>query len=136
MALFLDGKDDELLRRLDARMREAARDERYEIAGAVRDQIKALERTLEEQRVVSSDFRDQDVVRLLPRGRVRRDGRALDPQRQAARAAQLLAQGAGVPDEEMLSSFVSLYYDLGAFIPDEVLLPVRGRGRRDARPSG
>src|SRR5262249_57682949 len=59
VALFLDGKDDELLKRLDARMKEAAREEQYEIAGAVRDQVKALERTLKEHRVLSSDFRDQ-----------------------------------------------------------------------------
>ena len=36
----------------------------------MRDQIKALEHTLEEQRVVSADFRDQDVFGLYPRGRV------------------------------------------------------------------
>src|SRR6478609_968846 len=47
VALFLDGKDDELLKRLNGRMREAASSESYEIAGSVRDQIKALERTLE-----------------------------------------------------------------------------------------
>ena len=68
VALFLDGKDDELLKRLDARMKEAARDEHYEIAGAVRDQVKALERTLEEQRVVSADFRDQDVFGFYREG--------------------------------------------------------------------
>src|SRR5581483_1693364 len=32
-------------------------------------------------------------------------------------------KGQEFPTQEILSSFVSLYYDLGAFIPDEVLLP-------------
>ena len=32
-------------------------------------------------------------------------------------------KGQEFPTQEILSSFVSLYYDLGAFIPDEILLP-------------
>ena len=30
--------------------------------------------------------------------------------------------GQEFPDEEIVGSFVSLYYDLGSYIPDEVLL--------------
>src|SRR4051812_24093443 len=123
VGLFLDGKDDELLRRLDARMREAATSERYEIAAAVRDQVKALERTLEEQRVVSSDFRDQDVFGFY------REGEFVEIVVLSIRNGKLLGRrnfslkGQEFPTQEILSSFVSLYYDLGAFIPDEILLP-------------
>jgi excinuclease ABC subunit C len=123
VSLFLEGKDDELLRRLDGRMREAASDEKYEIAGAVRDQIRALERTLEEQRVVSADMRDQDVFGLY------REGELVEIVILSVRNGKLLGRrnfslkGQEFPTQEVLSSFVSLYYDLGAFIPDEVLLP-------------
>jgi excinuclease ABC subunit C len=123
VALFLDGKDDELLKRLNGRMREAAASEQYEIAGAVRDQIKALERTLEEQRVVSTDFRDQDVFGLY------REGEFVEVVVLSIRNGKLMGRrnfslkGQEFPTQEILSSFVSLYYDLGAFIPDEVLLP-------------
>ena len=123
VALFLDGKDDELLKRLGARMREAASGEQYEIAGGLRDQIKALERTLEEQRVVSSDFRDQDVFGLF------REGDLVEMVVLSIRNGKLLGRrnfslkGQEFPTQEILSSFVSLYYDLGAFIPDEILLP-------------
>ena len=123
VALFLDGKDDELLKRLDARMKEAARDEHYEIAGAVRDQVKALERTLEEQRVVSADFRDQDVFGFY------REGEFVEMVVLSIRNGKLLGRrnfslkGQEFPTQEILSSFVSLYYDLSAYIPDEVLLP-------------
>ncbi len=123
VGLFLDGKDDELLKRLDARMKEAARDEKYEIAGSVRDQVKALERTLEEQRVVSADFRDQDVFGYF------REGEFVEMVVLSIRNGKLLGRrnfslkGQEFPTQEILSSFVSLYYDLGAFIPDEILLP-------------
>jgi excinuclease ABC subunit C len=123
VSLFLEGKDDELLRRLNTRMREAAGDQKYEIAGAVRDQIRALERTLEEQRVVSADMRDQDVFGLY------REGDLVEIVVMSVRNGKLLGRrnfslkGQEFPTQEILSSFVSLYYDLGAYIPDEVLLP-------------
>ena len=60
--LFLDGKDDELVARLTSRMKDAAGSTEFERAAAIRDQLKALQVTLEAQRVVSTDFVDQDVI--------------------------------------------------------------------------
>lgn len=123
VALFLEGKDDELLKRLGGRMKEAAATEQYEIAGSVRDQIQALKKTLEEQRVVSHDMRDQDVFGI------HREGELVEMVVLSIRNGKLLGRrnfslkGQEFPTAEILSSFVSLYYDLGSFIPDEVLLP-------------
>src|SRR5206468_8150823 len=50
--LFLEGKNDELLDRLRGRMKEAAGRQQFENAAEIRDQVRALEVTLEEQRVV------------------------------------------------------------------------------------
>jgi excinuclease ABC subunit C len=123
VALFLEGKDDELLKRLGGRMKAAATSEQYEIAGSVRDQIQALKKTLEEQRVVSHDMRDQDVFG------VHREGELVELVVLSIRNGKLLGRrnfslkGQEFPTQEILSSFVSLYYDLGSFIPDEILLP-------------
>jgi excinuclease ABC subunit C len=122
--LFLDGKSDELLERLRARMRDAATRTEFEVAAEIRDQIKALEVTLEKQRVVSSDFLDQDVVGY------HREGIALEIAVMSIRDGQLNGNrtfsftNQEFPDAELLSSFVGLYYDMGAPPPDEVLLPV------------
>jgi excinuclease ABC subunit C len=124
VALFLEGKDQELIARLDARMREASAATEYERAAAVRDQIRALEKTLEEQRVISTERRDQDVFGL------HREGVAVEIAVLHVRGGHLVGRrtfsfsGQEFPTEEILSSFVSLYYDLGAFVPDEVLLPL------------
>jgi excinuclease ABC subunit C len=124
VALFLEGKDDELLDRLKSRMKEASVNTEYEMAGAVRDQIRSLERTLEEQRVVSADLRDQDVFGL------HRQGPAVEIVVLHIRNGKLMGRrnfsfgGQEFPTEEVLSTFVSLYYDLGNYIPDEVLLPL------------
>jgi excinuclease ABC subunit C len=124
VALFLEGKDDELLDRLKSRMKQASTNTEYEVAAAVRDQIRSLEKTLEEQRVVSADLRDQDVFGL------HRQGPAVEIVVLHIRNGKLMGRrnfsfgGQEFPTEEVLSSFVSLYYDLGNYIPDEVLLPI------------
>ncbi len=122
--LFLDGKNDELLDRLRTRMKDAAARTEFEAAAEIRDQIKALEVSLEKQRVVSSDFLDQDVVGY------HREGIALEIVVMSIRNGQLNGSrgysftGQEFPDAELVSSFVGLYYDLGAPPPDEVLLPI------------
>jgi excinuclease ABC subunit C len=122
--LFLDGKSDELLERLRARMKDAAARTEFERAAEVRDQVRALEVTLEEQRVVSSDFVDQDVFGY------HRAGIALEIVVMPIRAGKLVGSrafsftGQEFPDAELLSSFIGLYYDMGPVPPDELLLPI------------
>jgi excinuclease ABC subunit C len=122
--LFLDGKSDELLDRLRGRMKEAAARTDFEVAADTRDQVRALEVTLEEQRVVSADFCDQDIIGFY------REGIALEIVVMSIRGGKLSGSrafsftGQEFPDAELLSSFIGLYYDLGAPPPDEVLLPV------------
>jgi excinuclease ABC subunit C len=122
--LFLDGKSEEVLVRLGARMKDAAARTQFEVAADIRDQIRALEVTLEEQQVVSSDFVDQDVVGF------HREGVALEIVVMSIRGGKLSGNrgfsftGQEFPDAELISSFVGLYYDMGASVPDELLLPI------------
>jgi len=121
--LFLEGKSDELLHRLGTRMKEAAARTDFERAAEVRDQLRALETTLEEQQVVSTDFVDQDLFGFF------RQGIALEIVVLSIRQGKMLGSrgfsftGQEFPDAELLSSFVGLYYDMNVVPPDEVLLP-------------
>jgi excinuclease ABC subunit C len=121
--LFLQGKNDELLAGLRARMQEAARQTQFERASTVRDQIQALETVLQSQRVVSADPLDQDVVGFC------REGMALEVVVLSVRQGKMIGSRAfsfarqEFPDAEVLSSFLGLYYDLLPVPPDEVLLP-------------
>ena len=123
VTLFLEGKDQELVARLRGRMKDAAGRQEYEVAASVRDQIGSLEKTLTEQHVVSEAQRDQDVFGFF------REGASVEIAVLHVRLGKLLGRrtfsfgGQEFPDEEIVSSFVSLYYDLGSYIPDEVLLP-------------
>ncbi|MBL9007528.1 MAG: excinuclease ABC subunit UvrC [Myxococcales bacterium] len=124
VALFLDGKNGELIDRLRQRMLQASEETHFEVAAALRDQLRALERTLEEQRIVSAQFLDQDIFGYFRQGDVLevavlqiRQGKMLG--RRSFRFAEQ-----EFPDHESISAFVGLYYDASNAIPDEVLLPI------------
>jgi excinuclease ABC subunit C len=124
VVLFLEGKAGELVEGLRARMKQAAGELKFEEAARIRDQLLAIERSLERQKVATTDFKDQDVFafhregdRLLVYVLYVRQGRL-----NGGQAFPLGSQE--FPDEELLPSFVNLYYDQGNFVPEEVLLPL------------
>ncbi|AKF05748.1 excinuclease ABC subunit UvrC [Sandaracinus amylolyticus] len=123
VALFLDGRHDELVRDLEGRMRDAAGGMEYERAAAYRDQLRAVERVQDDQRIDSLEDVDQDVIGLYVQGDraelaliMVRNGRMTN-----VRTFDL--GSVGLPDDEILASFVSAYYAQGAHLPDEIVLP-------------
>lgn len=59
--LFLDGKPNELERRLLARMEQAAEDMQFELAARLRDQISTVHDMQDKQRIATADQEDADV---------------------------------------------------------------------------
>jgi excinuclease ABC subunit C len=68
--LFLQGKDDEAVERLIARMNTAAARQGYEQAAVYRDQIGALRKVRERQFVSSSAARDADIIACAVDGEI------------------------------------------------------------------
>ena len=66
--LFLQGREDEAVSRLEERMRWAADQQAYEQAAAYRDQIRSLSKVRESQFVSSSRGVDADIVALASSG--------------------------------------------------------------------
>jgi excinuclease ABC subunit C len=124
---FLEGRETELVERLRARMEEAAAALRFEDAARLRDQLVAVERSLEKQRVLMADDADRDVFGL------HREGPDLVVSVLAMRRGKLQEartypfREQEFPADEILSSFLSLYYEQNP-VPDEVLLPVEPVG--------
>jgi len=120
---FLEGRETELLERLRSRMNDASEGLRYEEAARVRDQVVAVERSLEKQRVLMADRTDRDVVGLY------REGPDLVVQLLRMRAGKLQesrshpVKGNEFPDADILSSFLSLLYEVEP-APEEILVPV------------
>ncbi len=124
VAMFLDGRHDELVQLLEERMRAAARAMEYERAAEARDQLRAIERVREQNRVAVALSADQDVMGVFRRA----------DQAEVAvlqfRAGKLTCvrtfalRDVSAPDDELMAQFVAEYYGPGSFVPPEVLLPV------------
>jgi excinuclease ABC subunit C len=126
--LLLSGKSRELIDRLQEEMKTAASDLRFEDAARLRDQLKAVERTVERQSVVLEPGRDIDLIGVAqePEGLALgvvfvRDGLLLD-------GSNFFWPGLLMEDmPELLSGFLSQYYfqrqGLGESIPPRIVLP-------------
>jgi excinuclease ABC subunit C len=133
VVLFLEGKGGELVDSLRTRMQGAADVQRFEDAARLRDQLFAIERSLERQRVAITEYRDVDADvfgyhreadRLLFYVLYVRHGRVNGGQ-------PFYFSGQEFPTEELLASFINLYYDGGNVVPGEVLIPVAPDGGVD-----
>ncbi|MBJ6763285.1 excinuclease ABC subunit UvrC [Myxococcaceae bacterium JPH2] len=124
VAMFLEGKATELSEGLRLRMKRASAELKFEEAARVRDQLLAIERSLERQKVATTDFKDQDVFAFHREGD-RILFYVLHVRQGRLNGGQAFPFGnQEFPDEELLASFVNLYYDQGGFVPEEVLLPL------------
>lgn len=123
IALFLEGRQGQILESLRRRMVAAAEALDFEQAASLRDQVAAVEAVIERQRVVSSSLADQDVIAFA-----REDGQAC-VQVFFVRDGKLIGRDyfvlSGTQDEtdrEIMASFVKQFYDEAAYVPPEILL--------------
>src|SRR4030042_2831280 len=105
-------------------MRAAAEELNFEEASRIRDQIQAMEQTLEKQKAFSPTLTDQDVFAFFRRGntwefQVLFYRRGLLMGNKSFHFSRL-----NRPEEEALSAFIQQYYAGDPFIPKEILLPL------------
>lgn len=121
---FLEGKHERLLKRLERLMFQAAEAMNFEGAAKLRDQRDAVLKLIERQKVVSTDFLDQDVIALI-----QENGKAVGQilfirNGKLSGEEHFLMENAA--DEEYitaLSNLVTQYYQEAAQLPKEILLP-------------
>ena len=117
VAMFLDGRHDELSRELESRMKDAARHMHFELAAVYRDQLSAIDKVREEQRVVSIDDIDRDVLGLHREGDLVELALLHIRRGKLADVATFSVKGAEVPDEEVVAAFLAQHY--GPSLPKE-----------------
>jgi excinuclease ABC subunit C len=119
---FLEGKDEDLARRLTDEMETAATEEKFERAAVLRDQIQSLNKVRERQKIISTEEVDQDVIGVV------RQGSDACVELFFVRKGRLVGQEAfffdkvsGWSDGEILSAFVRQFY-VKAVVPAPELL--------------
>jgi len=122
--MFLEGRNKDLAERLKKRMEKESEKLRFETAAKIRDQIEHIKKVIERQKIVSRDFLNQDVIGF------HHQDHTIVVYPLFVRAGKLLGgkgftfSSTGLPDEEVLSSFLRQYYRKGKFIPEQVLIPM------------
>jgi len=125
VGLFLEGRHDAVARTVRSAMGAASDAQEYERAASLRDKLRAIERTMESQKMAAYSRAEADVL-----GLARRDAHAA-VQVFAVRAGTLIGRDVflldaprDVPDAEVLGGFIQQYYLRAASVPAVVLAPL------------
>lgn len=125
VVLFLQGRNRELVPRLERKMQQASAEERFEVAAAYRDAIRTVEDVAERQVVQSlrgesvdafgffEAGQDVSVCVLVVRGGVLQDRREF-----------FFEKSEEVDPSAFLEAFLPQFYDANPFLPAEIHLPV------------
>ncbi len=121
---FMQGRTEPIMQRLQNEMQTAAREQRYEQAASLRDQLSAIERIVEKQQVISPKDVDVDVIAFAHEANDAcvqvffiRSGKLI------GREYFVLEGTADEDNERILTAFVKQFYHKATFVPQEVLLP-------------
>jgi excinuclease ABC subunit C len=122
---FLDGKQEGVAAELKVEMRDHSNALRYEQAAVARDKLRAVERTMEQQKMAAFSRAEHDVV-----GMAREEGEAclqlfvIRNGKMIGREHFIVENAREATDGEVLTSFLQQYYAATERPPREVLLPV------------
>ncbi len=121
--LFLQGKQELILRELNAKMKGAAQQLQFERAALLRDQIDAIEKVIEGQRIATTLRGEKDVVGLAQNETVAyvelfsvRDNKLIGQDHFVMEGTQ------GDSPGQVMTSFVKQYYATASYIPRLILL--------------
>jgi excinuclease ABC subunit C len=119
--LFLEGRTDEVVRRLRVEMERAAAEERYEEAASLRDQVQALLRMEAPQKITTTELEERDLFAAHV------EGERAAVQVFSVRDGKVVAREGFLLDdltepELVLSQTVQQFYATGRYVPREVLV--------------
>jgi excinuclease ABC subunit C len=122
---FLEGRQEGIARELRSEMQAHSEGLRYEQAAIARDKLRAVERTIEQQKMAAFSRAEQDVV-----GMAREEGEAclqlfvIRNGKMIGREHFIVEGARDVTDAEVLGSFLPQYYAATERPPRELVLPL------------
>ena len=123
VAMFLEGRAEQVVRGIRARMEEAAESLEFERAAALRDQMAAIEKMHEGQKVLHLSNENADTIALAQKGRDAwvevffiRQGKL------TGRENFLMHRAEGDDEAEVMAAFVKQFYSANPYAPRLILL--------------
>ncbi|MCK9267526.1 MAG: excinuclease ABC subunit UvrC [Alkaliphilus sp.] len=123
IVMFLDGKEEELIHKIEGKMKKAADMMDFEKAAKYRDQMAALNSIAEKQKIVSINGQDRDIIAMAQGDRDSwvqvffvRKGKLV------RREHFILKNTEDDTEQEIISSFLKQFYSSSNFIPKEILI--------------
>jgi excinuclease ABC subunit C len=121
---FLEGRQEVVAKALTQQMQAASDATEYERAAALRDKVRAIDRTMESQKMAANKTTEEDVL-----GLARQDNQAavqlfaVRGGKMVGRDVFLLDAPHETDDSAVLAGFVLQYYERATSVPPEVLVP-------------
>ena len=121
---FLQGHTEPIVSRLQTEMEQAAGELQFERAAAIRDKLQAIQKVVERQKVIFSEYVDSDVIAMA-----RSDGEAcvqvffIRNGKLIGREYFLMEGADDTPDKSVMAEFIKQFYDQAPSVPPQVLLP-------------
>lgn len=121
--VFLEGRTDEVLNRIRTRMGEAAENLAFERAAELRDQLYAIEKVTEKQKIISREMVDLDAIAYAKSYDEANIQVFFVRQGKLVGRDQFLMTGTDeMTGGEILGAFVEQHYNQTDFVPKEVLV--------------
>lgn len=120
--MFLRGRHQDVIRQLEARMKQAAEGENFEEAARLRDQVRAVQAALARQAVVLPGSKDVDAVGFTREGDMAVFAILRFESGVLRDCVPLVLENVVAPDEEIGESVLVQYYSRSP-VPSEILVP-------------
>lgn len=124
---FLEGKEENIVKDLTAKMMKAASGKKFERASQIRDQIGKIKQILEKQKISDPNQEDKDIINYCVNSERAffnlfqiRDGKLIGQENFIFNAIDMEDSTQG---NDVLEPFLSQYYELATDIPKEILIP-------------
>jgi excinuclease ABC subunit C len=124
--LFLEGKFETAIKKLEAEMALASQNKDYEAAAEIRDRLKLFRNISEEQKIVTADRKDKDVFFVSTYGNSAlalileiRGGKLTGKQSYFIKDTKL-------DEEDILTTLMVQYYSGATYVPPEVIASAGG----------
>ena len=121
--LFLEGKQESVIRGLERKMREASEALEFEKAALIRDQIQAINNVIEEQRIHTTISGEQDVIAFTgDRDQAYVQVFFIRGGKLIGRESFILEGTRAEEPYQIMSSFIKQFYGSAPYIPPSLLL--------------